>query len=98
MRLTIKYCGGCNPLINRRRIAEKVINNLQTVCKVELVQNEADVILVICGCPAACVDLDNIKNKCGKLILVSGNGVNYLQIPRDRMTEYICQIIWDNKL
>lgn len=97
MKIRLKYCGGCNTIINRKKLADEVLNYLETKDKVEITRDEADVALIICGCPVGCVDLENIKNHTGKLILVSGTNVNYLHIAPDQMVSYICRLILKDK-
>ncbi len=93
IKLRIKYCGGCNPVINRKKLVDKVLTCLRDSIRIEITQKNADVALVVCGCSAACVDLDNIRNHANYLILVAGNQINHFQVSSDQMAITICQLI-----
>ncbi|KUG04225.1 hypothetical protein ASZ90_018446 [hydrocarbon metagenome] len=97
IKLRIKYCGGCNPVINRKKLVDEVLNCLKVSTPVELTQKHADIALVVCGCSAACVDLDRIRNDTEYLILVAGNYINHYQVPSDQMAITICQLINDRE-
>jgi hypothetical protein len=56
-RIGLKYCGGCNPLHDRVRTAHGIKESLKD--RVEFVSYEdedIEGILIIAGCPTACVD------------------------------------------
>ena len=55
MTVNIKFCGGCNPRIDRVKIAEEIKNYLQ-LRGADVVYNklEADFIVFISGCSASC--------------------------------------------
>ncbi|HBQ85708.1 MAG TPA: hypothetical protein DER33_08875 [Syntrophomonas sp.] len=97
MKIRLKYCGGCNTVINREKLADEVLNYLKTKDKVEITRDEADVALIICGCPVGCVDIADIKNHTGKLIMVSGTNVNYLHVPPDQMVNHIGRLILEDR-
>jgi hypothetical protein len=54
-RISIKFCGGCNPRIDRGRIAEKV-KAYFSESGYEVIYNnlDADFIIYLSGCPASC--------------------------------------------
>jgi hypothetical protein len=56
-RIGLKYCGGCNPRHDRVRTAMTIKERLKD--KVEFVSHEEEDIegiLIVTGCPTACVD------------------------------------------
>ena len=55
MKVSIKFCGGCNPRIDRIGVAAKIKNHFASE-RVEVVYNslEADIIVYISGCQASC--------------------------------------------
>ncbi len=93
IKLRIKYCGGCNPLINRKKLVDEVLNCLKVSTPVEITQKHADIALVVCGCSVACVDLAKIRNHAEYVILVAGNYINHYQVSSDQMATIICQLI-----
>ena len=64
MKVSIKFCGGCNPRIDRVGVAAKIKNHFASD-RVEVVYNslEADIIVYISGCPSSCASR---KAACGK--------------------------------
>lgn len=60
IKIGIKYCGGCRSLYDRVALVEELRDRLYE--KVEFVSpdsDEVDEILVVCGCPAACVKVES---------------------------------------
>jgi len=63
-RIGLKYCGGCNPRYDRVQAAGYLRERLKD--RVELVSYEdpdIEGILVVAGCPTACVDLTPFKGR-----------------------------------
>jgi hypothetical protein len=57
-RIGLKYCGGCNPRYDRVQAVAFIEKRLQD--RVDLVSYEdpdTEAILVVAGCPTACVNL-----------------------------------------
>ncbi len=93
MKLKIKYCGGCNPVINRKKIVDEVVDCLRASIPVEITREEADAALVVCGCPVACAEYEDIAKQVDKVVLVAGNSLDHYQIPRDLIAAKACQIL-----
>ena len=58
LRVSIKYCGGCNPEYDRVALVEQIKKRLEG--KVSFVPPEShgvDIILAVQGCKTACADL-----------------------------------------
>ena len=79
MVIGIKYCGGCNPVYNRRKIVEMILENYPDII-VEYVNDERfyDLALIINGCARACSNHENIKAK-NKVFLQSENDYKKLK-------------------
>jgi len=60
MRIAIKYCGGCNPVIDRTRVVEKLERLVQENWPEwkfsPYYAGNFDVVVLINGCPTACTD------------------------------------------
>lgn len=93
MKLRIKYCGGCNPVINRKEVVNEVLDCLRASTPVEITREAADAALVVCGCPVACAEYEDIKKQVNKVVLVAGNFLEHHQIPRDLIAAKACQIL-----
>lgn len=95
MKMKIKYCGGCNPSINRKKVVEEVLEKLRASIDLELVSEEADIALVVCGCTAACVNLDEIKDQARELVVVGGTVVDGYQVSLEQLASCICSRIFE---
>jgi len=91
MKLFIKYCGGCNPSINRRKLVNEVLNLLKSCTVVEITLENADVGLVVGGCSVCCINIDEVKDRASELVVVGGTLVDYVNIPPDQQTNKIMQ-------
>ena len=63
MKLRIKYCGGCNPIINRSKLVKEVINALSKEVDVEIVDNDADVGILVGGCQVCSPNLSQSEDQ-----------------------------------
>jgi hypothetical protein len=74
MRIGIKYCGGCNPGIERMCLVEGVMHKLppQNFGFEFFDFNNCDVVLVVNGCRVACAEIPINK----KIITVSGSSID----------------------
>ena len=60
LRIGIKYCGGCNPEYDRVALIKQIQERLEV--KADFVpweREDIDLVLVVCGCSASCVDLSH---------------------------------------
>ena len=80
MKLRIKYCGGCNPIINRSKLVKEVINALSKEVDVEVVDNDADVGLLVGGCQVCCPNLSQIEDQAKQWVIVGGDLVDHLPV------------------
>jgi len=79
MTLSIKFCGGCNPRIDRGRIADQIRNYfLKYGMSVIFNDLEADIILYLSGCTANCAER---YTKCDKMsVVIAGTTVNAIEV------------------
>ena len=54
MKVAVKYCGHCNPLIHGPSILDTVKKQLDNVQFVNSANDKGDMLLVISGCPVDC--------------------------------------------
>lgn len=80
MKLRIKYCGGCNPIINRSKLVKEVINALSKEVDVEIVDNDADVGILVGGCQVCCPNLSQIEDQAKQWVIVGGDLVDHLPV------------------
>jgi hypothetical protein len=75
----IKYCGGCNPVIDRTKLVQEIKKLLPSGFNFAGKQTKGqwDIGILICGCPSACADNPDFKNLARKWITVAGNSINH---------------------
>jgi hypothetical protein len=74
-RLAIKFCGGCNPRIERGSVAHRIREELKAEVRWVFGEEERDFTLIINGCPTACADTAEGR-KGGVAIVVSGEMIS----------------------
>lgn len=87
-QLLVKYCGGCNPEINRSKVVREIKTGLPQ--DVEFITKStgetADLGLMIAGCSSNCIDREEIRHLAKHWIIVSGRNVNLLPTDKDLIT------------
>lgn len=95
----IKYCGGCNPIIDRVYLAEEIKKLLPI--SFSLAKNQSsnpwDIGILICGCLTACVDKPDFKNIARKWIIVAGNSIDQNSSPEKKLAEAVASKIKEFK-
>lgn len=67
----IKFCGGCNPEYDRPAAAGRIRQKLERSGYTVMTGNgEADMAVVVCGCPCACADVSGLKSD--RIVMVTG--------------------------
>jgi hypothetical protein len=77
-RLAIKFCGGCNPLLERGELAQKVRQGLSASQWVSW-EEESDLVLIINGCPTACADRAEIQKNSKACLVIQPGGVSDIE-------------------
>ncbi|MBI4766135.1 MAG: hypothetical protein HY787_16305 [Deltaproteobacteria bacterium] len=91
----LKYCGGCNPVIDRAALVQEVEKLLPAGWKL-VTERQADPwerALLVCGCPVACANRAEVKGLAGQWVLISGPMVDREMVPEDQMATIILQKI-----
>ncbi|HRW11956.1 MAG TPA: hypothetical protein P5549_02400 [Syntrophomonas sp.] len=96
-QVLLKYCGGCNPTINRSKIIAEVKRGLPP--DVELVSKTADQVaevgIMMSGCSTTCLDREDVRKQAQQWIVVGGNNVNYFPVENDQLADQIIKKIID---
>ncbi len=78
-RLSVKFCGGCNPHIDRgfllQIIRESLVDQVLWVSWGE----EADLLLILNGCLVSCADRGDVKEKTRGTLMISGDVVSGIE-------------------
>jgi 3-hydroxyacyl-[acyl-carrier-protein] dehydratase len=89
----VKYCGGCNPHINRAKLVQEIGKLLPPEYSLTTDQtfNPWDIGIMICGCPTACADKPDIRNLARKWIIVAGSSVDLDNEPEEELADIVVQ-------
>ncbi|OGP67489.1 MAG: hypothetical protein A2W27_11755 [Deltaproteobacteria bacterium RBG_16_44_11] len=92
----IKYCGGCNPLIDRAKLVCEIEKALppEYSLTTESSSNPWDIGILVCGCLTACVEKPEIRNMARQWIFVAGNSVDLENITEEKMAGVIVKKIF----
>lgn len=98
IRILIKYCGGCNPTIDRVNIVKLLLAKLEGTIKVVSGESDVtDVVLFVCGCPTSCIIKSGFTGT-GNMIIVSGAGVDYMPMDEVKIPDFLAQKIKNLKV
>jgi 4-hydroxybutyrate CoA-transferase len=87
----VKYCGGCNPHIDRAKLVQETKKLLPTEFSFATDQSSKqwDIGILVCGCLTACADKPNFKNLAHKWIIVAGNSVDHGTVSEKDLAEIV---------
>ena len=87
MRISLKYCGSCNPRISLRRVADCLTESAKRL-NIEVVPFSTegfDTLVFLCGCPRACVAKPEVKDKAKHCIIIAGESLNGKPVPSEKL-------------
>lgn len=92
----IKYCGGCNPLIDRPGLVREIENLLQPglLLVTAMTSSPWEIGILVCGCPIACADRPDVRCVAERWIRVGGASVDLDSIREDKMAAVIVEKIY----
>jgi len=76
-RLALKFCGGCNPVIERGYLARIIRENLAGMVLWVPAEEEADLLLIISGCLTACADRLEVREKAANVLAIAGLTISF---------------------
>jgi hypothetical protein len=95
----VRYCGGCNPQIDRSRIVVELIEGLQKMglLKVDLTtekERPVDILLLVNGCRHACLEAKQLESDRGPpVISVRGEMVDDQYVEEGDIVKILIQRI-----
>ncbi|MGI6488156.1 MAG: hypothetical protein GX964_04145 [Syntrophomonadaceae bacterium] len=95
MKLKIKYCGGCNPVTDRKKVVNDVLAILRQHTSVEVTAEQPDILLVMGGCSVCCVDVSQEIAEGKKAVKVGGYLVDYCQTRPAQLAEVVAGKLLD---
>ena len=95
-KLAVKYCGGCNPSIDRTELVGKLAVLLAERDAdwklVTLKDNADDAVLLVNGCPVGCVQ-KQFLNETRPVILVAGESIQREKVAEAALPEKVAEIL-----
>lgn len=88
IKVALKYCGSCNPRVDLRRIARHVARLAEERGDFELVplaENDIDVVVILCGCPRACGNKEEVRARAKTSLVTAGESVNRRAVPESEL-------------
>jgi len=91
----IKYCGGCNPTIDRIRLVQEIVKLLPPEHSMvnDESSNQWDIGILVCGCHSACADHQELRHLACHWFLIAGQTIDQSMMPEDEMADAIAQKI-----
>jgi len=89
-RIGVKYCGGCNPHIDRVGLVQE-IEKLLPDCRLDAegFADQWEKAVLVCGCPISCADRSEVRDMARHWIHVGGATVDRETVPEERMADVI---------
>jgi len=84
IQVSLKYCGSCNPYIDLSKISgelKKAIKKENDLNLVSLESNHIDTMVILCGCPRACGNKEEIRARAAQSIVVAGETIDLVPVP-----------------
>lgn len=86
----IKYCGGCNPHIDRAKLIQEIKELLPPEYIFTTKQSSVwDIGIMVCGCLTACADKPEFTKLARKWIVVAGNSVDLDDVPEEKLAAIV---------
>jgi len=86
----IKYCGGCNPHIDRAKLVREIKELLPPEYIFTTKQSSVwDIGILICGCKTACADKPYVRDLARKWIIVAGNSVDLDNATEEKLVDVV---------
>ncbi len=96
MKVAIKYCGSCNPLIDLSRIGRDLRAAIEGDDSLLLVSPDAgdiDIMVILCGCARACGNRGEIRNRAKSAILTAGEAIDMRPVAAENLCTTVMEKI-----
>jgi len=96
MRIAVKYCGSCNPEIDLSRIGSAVLAEAKAsgweVMPFSRL-DEADVLVLLCGCPRMCINTEELKRQAKRTLVVAGRRLGWQPVSEEELPAAVASAI-----
>lgn len=96
-KVALKFCGCCNPQVNLSRLARYLQNIAEEHAVFQLLplsllpRESVEVVVLLCGCPRACVNREDVKARAQASVVVAGKSVDGEYVPEPGLTSAVEQ-------
>jgi hypothetical protein len=89
----VKYCGGCNPEIQRTELVNSLTRLLAEDFRLDTgeASERWEVAILVCGCPVACLDRPDTRALAQNCVVIGGSIVDSRPVPREQLTTVIVE-------
>jgi len=87
VKVALKYCGSCNPRVDLSRIARHLTKVAEERGDFQLVplSENIDVVVILCGCPRACGNKEEVRARAKRSLFTAGESVNRRAVPETQL-------------
>ena len=87
----VKFCGGCNPLVDRTTLVGRIERILPADCRLVTAGKEDGFALgiLVCGCPSACADRSETRRMAHHWIAITGPAVDAEPVAENFLAEFV---------
>ncbi len=91
----VKYCGGCNPHIDRSGLVKEIEKLLPPGCRLttDRLSDGWEIAIFVCGCPTACADQPAAGSMSRNWVRVRGSTVDLEPFPEDKIADVVARKI-----
>ncbi len=96
MRIAFKYCGSCNPEVDLAQIGRSLTAQVEQQGWQLITPGagaEADVVVLLCGCPRTCIDKENSCHQTKQVVLVAGKRLGWLPLKEAALPQAVIEAI-----
>ncbi len=94
LKVTLKYCGSCNPLIDLIQIGNKLKEAIENAPELQLVSpddDHIDVVVILCGCPRMCGNKESFRSLAKNSIVTAGGMVDLMPVAEKDIPNQVIQ-------
>ncbi len=96
MRIAFKYCGACNPEVDLAQIGRSLAGQVQQQGWRLITLGtdaEADVLVLLCGCPRTCIDKEDLHHQAKQVVLMAGKRLGWLPLKETALPQAVIEAI-----
>ena len=96
MRIAFKYCGACNPEVDLAQIGHSLAGQVQQQGWQLITlgaDTDADVLVLLCGCPRTCIDKEDLCHQAKQVMLVAGKRLGWIPLKEAALPQAVIEAI-----